>query len=71
MATVPGSEDAAANRGDLASWPTAASSLSWPSPPGSPDLPTGLGRGEVSWRGSEVVLGPVETERKGQERSTG
>lgn len=71
MGTLPGSGDAAANLGDPASWPTAATSLNWSRTPGSPALPTGYGRGEVSWRGSGVFLGPVEGEGRHQERPSG
>lgn len=71
MGTLPGSGDAAANPGDPTSWPTAASSLSWSSPPGSPALPKGHGMAEVSWRGNRVVLGPVEGEGGSQEWFTG
>lgn len=65
VGTLPGSADAAANLGDPVSWPTAAPSLSWPSPPGSPALPAGLGRDEVSWRGSRGALCPVGAEVRG------
>lgn len=71
MGTLPGSEDAAANLGDPASWPTALSSLSWSSSPGSPALPIGLERGAVSWRGRTVALIPVKAEGRGQKRSIG
>lgn len=71
MGTVPGSGDAAASPGDPASWSTAASSLSWSSPSGSPALPTRHERSGASQRGSRVFLSPVEGEGMGQERLTG
>lgn len=71
MDTLPGSGGAAANLGDPVSRSTTASSPSWSSPPGFPGVPRAHGRGEASWKGSRVFLGPVGGKGRGQARLSG